>query len=168
MNSRIVASTKKVEILRVFISHASSDNQVARRLERKLRACGVTTFLDCEHIEYGDYVDERLIDEAHQCSELVVLFTPQSLDRKYVWLEIGMFLGAKKRIVVVLYGVKKEEIMTDQSIPVALRRINFVELNNIDSYLTQLKGRCNGPGNSAATRVPRSHPKVHGSDRANA
>ena len=52
-----------------------------------------------------------------------------------------MFLGARKRIVGVLYGVKKEEISSDQFLPVALKRIDSVDLNDIDSYFTELSRR---------------------------
>jgi TIR domain len=94
---------------RIFISHASSDSWVARQLDLHIRGCGADTFLDCEHIEHGDDFEERIIDAAGHCTELLVLFTPTARERKYVWVEIGMFLGARKRIVAVLYGVRKEE-----------------------------------------------------------
>jgi hypothetical protein len=126
---------------RVFISHASNDAWVAKQIEAKAKSCGATTFLDCEHIEHGDDFEEKIIDAAEDCTELLVLFTPTARDRKYVWLEIGMFLGARKRIVGVLYGVKKEDIATDQFTPVALKRIDSVELNDIDSYFAELSRR---------------------------
>jgi hypothetical protein len=126
---------------RIFISHASTDSWVARQLEAHVRGCGADTFLDCEHIEHGDDFEEKIIDAAGTCTELLVLFTPTARDRKYVWLEIGMFLGSRKRIVAALYGVRKEEIATDQLTPVALKRIDSVDLNDIESYLEQLKRR---------------------------
>ena len=126
---------------RVFISHASTDAWVARQIESKARFCGAETFLDCEHIEHGDDFEEKIIDAAADCTELVVLFTPAARDRKYVWMEIGMFLGARKRIVGILYGVKKEEISSDQFTPVALKRIDSVDLNDIDTYFDELSRR---------------------------
>ena len=126
---------------RIFISHASSDSWVARQLEPHIRGCGADTFLDCEHIEHGDDFEDKIIDAANNCTELLVLFTPTSRDRKYVWLEIGMYLGVRKRIVAALYGVRKEEIASDQLTPVALKRIDSVDLNEIDSYLSQLQRR---------------------------
>jgi len=131
----------KVPKPRIFISHASSDSWVARQLDAHIRRCGADTFLDCEHIDHGDDFEEKIIDAAGDCTELLVLFTPTARDRKYVWLEIGMFLGARKRIVAALYGVRKEEIAADQLTPVALKRIDSVELNEIDSYIAQLQRR---------------------------
>jgi len=125
----------------VFISHASTDSWVAQRIEEKARLCGAETFLDCEHVEHGDDFEEKIIDAAADCTELVVLFTPTARDRKYVWIEIGMFLGVRKRIVGVLYGVKKEEISSDQFRPVVLKRIDSVDLNDVDTYFGQLSRR---------------------------
>jgi hypothetical protein len=126
---------------RIFISHASSDSWVARQLEAHIRKRGAETFLDCEHIEHGDDFEDKIIDAVGDCTELLVLFTPTARDRKYVWLEIGMFLGARKRIVAALYGVRKEDIASDQLTPVALKRIDSVDLNEIDSYLSQVQRR---------------------------
>ena len=113
---------------RVFLSHASSDTWVARQLETHIRRCGADTFLDSEHIQHGDDFEAKIIDAAADCTELLVLFTPTARDRKYVWLEIGMFLGAKKRVVAALYGVREDEIATDELMPVALKnRLGGVE-----------------------------------------
>ena len=127
---------------RIFISHASSDTWVARQIEAQVRACGADTFLDCEHIEHGDDFEDKIISAASDCTELVVLFTPTAKDRKYVWMEIGMFLGARKRIVGVLYGVRKHEIATDQFTPVALKRLDCVDLNDVETYFGEVSRRC--------------------------
>lgn len=131
---------------KLFISHASGgDAWVAQQLARQARACGVETFLDCEDIAYGDDFEDRIIAAAEQCSELLVLFTPTAKDRKYVWMEIGMFLGARKTVVAALYNVRKEDISTDQLIPVALKRIHMVELSEVHIYFEQLKTRMAAP-----------------------
>ena len=130
---------------KVFISHASPDSWVARQIENHVRGCGAETFLDCEHIHHGDDFEERIIQEADESTELLVLFTPVTRDRKYVWMEIGIFLGARKRIVGALYGVSKEEITKDQLLPIALKRIDSVDLNQIDSYFKQLRQRIGAP-----------------------
>jgi len=125
----------------VFISHASTDLWVAKQLEAHIRSCGADTFLDCERVEHGDDFEEKIIEAAEEATELLVLFTPTANNRKYVWMEIGMFLGARKRIVAALYGVTKEQIAEDQFTPIVLKKIDSVELNEIGSYLNQLKKR---------------------------
>lgn len=125
----------------IFISHASADAWVARQLSSHVQAAGADAFLDCEKIAHGDDFEEKIVAAANEACELLVLFTPLSRDRKYVWLEIGMFLGAKKRIVAVLYGVSKTDIAVDPFMPVALKRIDSVDIDDVDSYFSQLAER---------------------------
>lgn len=126
---------------KVFLSHASPDLWVAKAIQDKLRATGAETFLDHFDIAFGDDFETVIIDEADDATELVVLFTPVASDRKYVWLELGMFLGARKRIVAVLYGVSLEEIAKDELTPVMLKRITSVDINDVDQYFSQLRSR---------------------------
>jgi hypothetical protein len=58
-----------------------------------------------------------------------------------VWLEIGMFLAARKRIVAVLYGVSKSDIAKDENTPAVLKKMDSVDLNDVDSYFEQLSER---------------------------
>ncbi len=126
---------------KVFISHASVDLWVARTLAERAQLCGADAFLDHHEVEYGDDFEERIISEADEATELLVLLTPFSTERKYVWLELGMFLGSRKRIVAALYGVTIDEVANDKFTPVMLKRVSSVELNYIDKYFEQLKSR---------------------------
>jgi hypothetical protein len=128
----------------VFVSHSSTDAWVAKQLSTHLERCGAATFLDVNDIEHGDDFDETIVEAAERSHELLVLLTPWSKDRHYVWMEIGMFRGARKRVVGILHGVKTTEIATDERIPVVLKKIDLVDLNAIDSYLTQLARRAAG------------------------
>jgi hypothetical protein len=126
---------------KVFVSHASPDLWIAKQLVSHVRACGAETFLDDHKIAVGDDFEEIIISEAGDSAELLVLFTPVSRERKYVWLELGMFLGARKRIAAALHGVSMSEIAQDQLTPVMLKRIKSVDLNNVEEYFEGLKGR---------------------------
>ncbi len=126
---------------KVFISHASNDVWVAKQLAKQVQECGADTFLDAENIEHGDEFDDVIIEQAACSTEMLVLFTPIANERKYVWFEMGMFAAARKRIVIVLYGVTKEDISTDKLTPNIIKRIDSVELNNVDSYFEELKVR---------------------------
>ena len=126
---------------KVFISHSSSDTWVARQIALNIEQCGAGTFLDAAHIEHGDDFEDRILQAAAECLELVVLFTPWSLDRPYVWLEIGAFWAAGKRMVGVLHGVDHKALSTEERIPIALKKLDLVQLNGIDSYFTQLGQR---------------------------
>lgn len=133
---------------RVFLSHSSTDAWVAKQLSIYLERCGAETFLDVNDIEHGDDFDEAIVDAAERSNELLVLVTPWSKDRNYVWMEIGMFRGARKRVVGVLHGLKSSDIATDERIPVVLKKIDLVDLNDVDSYLVQLARRAAGANNA--------------------
>jgi len=142
--------TEGTSCYQVFVSHSSIDAWVAKQLSRHLEGCGAETFLDVNDIEHGDDFDEAIVNAAERSMELVVLLTPWSKDRHYVWMEIGMFRGARKRVVGLLHGVKPSDIATDERIPVVLKKIDLVNLNDVDSYLAQLKRRTNGGRNGGA------------------
>ncbi len=69
----------------VFISHASTDTWVAKRIAEKIEACGASTFLDEAHIAVGEDFEERILQALDRANELLVLLTPWSLNRPYVW-----------------------------------------------------------------------------------
>jgi hypothetical protein len=125
----------------VFISHSSLDTWVAEQLARHIEIAGADSFLDARHIEHGDDFDEVIVAAAESSQEILVLLTPWSKDRPYVWMEIGMFRGARKRVVGVLLGLTPADIATDDRIPVVLKKIDLVNLNNVESYMTQLHRR---------------------------
>lgn len=58
-----------------------------------------------------------------------------------MWLEMGMFFGARKRIVAAFYGVEKNDIATDELTPIMLKRIDSVYLNSVDTYFAELSNR---------------------------
>lgn len=76
----------------VFISHASEDRWIAEQLARHVREAGASPFLDAVDVDDGDDFEERIIEAAQRCEELLVLLTPWALEKsRYVWMEIGAF-----------------------------------------------------------------------------
>ncbi len=126
----------------VFISHSSADAWVARQIEQHVKACGADTFLDRTHVHHGDDFEERISEVAERASELLMLLTPWSILRPYIWVEFGLFVTTRtKRIVGLLHGLDRKDVAADERIPVGLKRRNLVDLNDIDSYLSQLRER---------------------------
>lgn len=134
------ATSEPVEF-QVFISHSSVDTWIARQIARHLEECGAKAFLDEADIEYGDDFEERILAAAKSSTELLVLLTPWAIKRPYIWLEIGAVWGQGKRIVGVLHGLSANELVTQEGTPALLKRIDLVEINNIDSYFEQLSSR---------------------------
>mgnify|MGYP001458545062 CR=1 FL=1 len=126
---------------RVFISHASLDTWVARQLASHIAACGADTFLDEADIQHGDDFEDEILKAEEKCSELLVLLTPWSISRTYVWLEIGFFRRGGKRIVGVLHGLTAKDIATDERVAVLVKKLDLVDINGVDTYFEQLRNR---------------------------
>lgn len=129
---------------KVFVSHSSIDSWVARQLATHLAGCGVDTFLDNADIDHGDDFEEEILKAAEESSELLVLLTPWSVDRPYIWMEIGNFWGRRKRMIGLLHGLTAKDVSQDARMPVALKRLDLVQLNEVDSYFAQLTRRVTG------------------------
>jgi hypothetical protein len=128
-------------ILRVFISHGSADRWVAEQLARCVRDCGADVFIDAFDIAKGDDFEERIFGEIRKCHELVVLLTPWSVDRNWVWVEVGAARALDLRIVPVLYNISLEKIDHERGGKTFLGAKNVVEINDLDQYLLELTKR---------------------------
>lgn len=125
----------------VFISHAGTDTWVARRIAEQIELRGGSTFLDESHIAVGEDFEERILQALDQANELLVLLTPWSLKRPYVWAEIGAAWGKRTPIVGVLHGLTADELSTQAGVPILLKRRDLIDINQLDVYLAQLERR---------------------------
>ncbi|HVF97195.1 MAG TPA: toll/interleukin-1 receptor domain-containing protein [Flavisolibacter sp.] len=125
---------------KVFISHGSDDTWVAQQIEKQILHLGATTFLDASVIEGGDKFEDEIFGEIPNSDELFVLLTPWSIERAYIQMEIGAGISDKKRIVFVLYGITKEEMLNTSKMPAAKTRQMFV-MNELDKYFKELANR---------------------------
>ena len=126
---------------KVFISHAGTDTWVAKQIERHIKDAAADTFMDAANIDIGDQFEEKLLAELKLSKELLVLFTPWSLERPYVWMEIGAAWVLNLRIAVVLHGLTNTDIIANPKIPVKIKASDVVIINDIDDYFEQLKKR---------------------------
>lgn len=128
----------------VFISHGGQDTWVARQIEREVRAAGAETFLDEANVEIHEAFPNVIRDYLNRSDELVVLLTPWSLQRPWVWIEVGAAFQRSISIVGILHGMSREDLHSNASIPVILLERNLVQLNDVDRYFTQLRDRITG------------------------
>ena len=99
---------------RIFISHGSEDSWVASQIARRIRQdARAETFLDVFDIAKGDDFETKIFEMLPQCDELVALLTPWSVNRNWVWTEIGAARVLGKRILGVLYGVSIETLSNE-------------------------------------------------------
>src|SRR5258707_9002679 len=110
-------------------------------MARRIRRLGASAFLDEEDIEFGDETEEDVFEALGKCSELVVLLTPRSVARPWVWMEIGAARAKRKRIVGVRHGLSHERLMAQPGMPVLLTKVRLLGSNELDGYYRQLGKR---------------------------
>lgn len=134
----------------VFVSHSGADTWVAKQIAREIGACGATPFLDEAQIDVGADFEEDILAFLEKAHELVVLLTPWALERPYVWAELGAAWGRRIPIVGLLHGITAAELQSRPGIPILLKKRDLLALNEIDTYLGQLRTRVTGRDTSGA------------------
>ena len=124
----------------MFVSHSTYDKWIAKVLCEKLESIsvGAETFRDDRDIDGGTSIPETIKAKIRQCSELLVLLTPESIHRDWIKLEIGMAEILDKRIIPVLYHVEPESILG------ILRERRAFRLDEFDDYLREVRKRVRG------------------------
>ena len=128
----------------VLVSHSGTDTWVARQIAREISDCGATPFLDEAQIDMGADFEEDILAFLERSHELVVLLTPWALERPYVWAELGAAWGRRIPIVGLLHGVTTTELQSRPDVPILLKKRDLVPLNDIGTYLGQLRIRVKG------------------------
>ena len=105
----------------VFVSHSSIDTWVAKQIAKGIEEAGASIFLDESNVNVGEDFEEKILSALNNAAELLVLLTPWSLTRRYVWAEIGAAWGRRIQIVGVLHGLTPEDLQSDPSVPTFLK-----------------------------------------------
>lgn len=122
----------------VFVSHSGEDTWVARQIAQEIACRGARPFLDEADIDIAAEFEDDIREFLEQADEMVVLFTPWALSRRYVWAEIGAAWLRGIPIVVILHGLTIKEFQEQPMTPVFLKARNMIQLNDIDRYLDEL------------------------------
>ncbi len=131
------SKTRRKPEYQVFVSHATADKWIATTFCEKIDKIGATTFRDDRDINGGDSIPQAIRTEIQVSRELVVLLTPDSIERPWVLLEVGAAWGRRKdyRIVPVLCHVSFD------AIPDIIEGKKAFHINDFDNYLAELKRR---------------------------
>lgn len=132
---------------RVYIAHGKDDTWVATQVARGIKDCGASVFLDKFSIAKGDNFKDAIYREIADSDELIAILTPWSAPRCWVWVEIGAAWGRGKRVVGVLHGITRSELEELSGGMTVFGEINTLELNEFDTYLSQLRRRAKGARN---------------------
>jgi hypothetical protein len=122
---------------RVFVSHATSDKYLATVLCEKFESVGALTFRDDRDIDGGDKIPSAIRAAIKSSNELVVLLTPDSVNRQWVLLEIGAAWGWREdyRITAILCHVSVDPI------PDMIKENKAISINDCGDFLLELKKR---------------------------
>ncbi len=123
----------------VFVSHATADKWIARMLCEKIEETGAKAFRDDRDINGGDDIPDEIRRQIVKSDEMLVIFSPKSLNRPWVLLEVGAAWGRrqKARIVAVLCHVEVDNI------PDIISSKKAILINDVDDYFVELKRRVN-------------------------
>jgi hypothetical protein len=125
----------------IFVSHSGQDTWVAKQIAREIEMCGAKPFLDEAEIDAGADFEEDIRKFLERADELIVLLTPWALERPYVWIELGAAWGRRIPIVALLLGITPSELQSRPGVPVMLKKRDLLQLNEIETYLEQLRRR---------------------------
>lgn len=124
----------------VFVSHATADKWLARAVCDRIESTGATTFRDDRDIRGGDDIPEEIRRQIKQSKELVVLLTPESIERQWVTLEVGAAWGWSKRVRIIILMCH----VSVDPIPDMIRNKKAIPLNDFDHYVGELTQRVRG------------------------
>lgn len=127
--------TAKKSKYQVFVSHATADKWLAKVICEKIEKLGASTFRDDRDINGGDDIPEEIRQEIKRSQEVLVLFTPVSLGRPWILLEVGAAWGWRRRIVPILCHVEVDPI------PELIKAKKVIKINEFDNYLNELSTR---------------------------
>ncbi len=128
--------------MKVFISHSSQDNWIARQLSQQLEAVGVVTFLDEKDLRTGDSIDDSIQQHLGECDELLMLLSPAALASSWVLVEIGGAKALHLRLIPILLHVGANDL------PAPLAKGLARDLNDVDAYLAEAAERAKTGANA--------------------
>lgn len=130
---------------RIFISHASEDKRLARRVAAILRQQGWDTWLDESDIRGGVSWAASIQQALRSCSVVVLLVTANSVSKEWVLDEIQ---GARNLRVPIIPAVLEHVRLPDE-LQFMLQRTQFVDV----SALTTFSSEDQQQRHAAATRL---------------
>lgn len=126
--------------MKVFISYASADKVLARKVVAALRQEGMEVWYDEDEIFPGDNWAAKIGQGLEEANAMVVLLTRQALQSEHVRADINFALGNENfahRLVTVF--VDDPDTLPETEIPWVLRRLKTVNLSASGSAEAGLK-----------------------------
>jgi hypothetical protein len=100
----------------IFISHITEERAIALLLKDHLqqvfsRNLPIFVSSDYESITGGDVWFAKIIEGVRSSSVIIVILSPDSLERRWINFEAGVGVGAESTVIpVVVYGLERNEV----------------------------------------------------------
>jgi hypothetical protein len=114
-----------------FVSYSRDDLEFASQLALDLKQAGAGIWMDKLDIHPGQLWERALEEAVTNCSRILVILSPSSVESKNVMAEVAFGLDEEKDIIPVLYR--------DCKIPFRLRPIQYVDFRKEQDYPTALR-----------------------------
>lgn len=121
----------------IFISYSHHRRSIAEALESQLQDCGFDVWRDTG-LHAGEQFNDAIRRQIHDADAVIVIWSTESAESKYVWLEAGMGLALKK-----LVPVKTTELLTLPNPFSSLHTANVDEIEIIKTSLEPLVKKLN-------------------------
>jgi len=105
----------------VFLSYSSASQPWVRKFTDALTASGITAWFDAHEILPGERWRDQIERALRQSRVLIMVLTPESIQRPWTFFELGAALADGKRIVPVL-----SDDVDPADIPAVVRQFQFV------------------------------------------
>src|SRR6185436_10063851 len=116
--------------MKVFVSYANANRELAKKVSESLRHAGFTVWDAEEEVLPGDNWAEKIARALEEADAMVVILTQESLHSRSVRWEIDYALGKKTfkhRLIPVFVG--SPETLPEENIPWILRRLKIIKLS---------------------------------------
>ncbi|HBB95829.1 MAG TPA: toll/interleukin-1 receptor domain-containing protein [Blastocatellia bacterium] len=126
--------------MKVFISYASKDEALARKLTASLEDAGLDAWYDKREILPGDNWAEKISQGLKESNAMVVLLTPQALQSDAVQNNISYALGQeafRNRLIPVIIGDAND--FPADSMPWIFKRLQTITVLKDDEEAEQFK-----------------------------
>lgn len=116
--------------MKVFISHATEDAELAKKVANAIRDAGLDVFDLYTEVLPGDNLYAKLSTALEEADAMIVLLTPRSVHAPNVKLELGYALGNldfRDRVFPVIAAAPEQ--LSVNEIPWILRRFHPLQLD---------------------------------------
>jgi len=115
--------------MKVFISHAHTDEPLVRKVAAVLEDAGLEVWDDTREIMPGDNWADKVARALQESDAMVILLTPDALRSRWIRRDIEYALGEqsyRKRVIPVLVGDPQE--FPREEVPWILRHLRMMKL----------------------------------------